>query len=372
MGIRLSQIGLGLSLVLATELAGAQSTPSRADRIEDGKFHLRFHFQYFPTDSDIAALRDQVERARTQLCDATDGAVKIGKVTLTVGQTNEEMGDVWVLSGEGRSRSDTLGGHVTLYREGGAYNSATLAHELGHCLLGLGDNYAEDNRAWNGCGMGPSFESSMTTDRDNTIMQDSRALCLLPDGRSLGELNPIWDFKCSGTCDPCLGCSGAEQGVALSCEPSQPLRSELSVAANFDPIHGSGATACPAVKPATGVSVKALFGFDEVPGPPSDLCGNGVVDPGEQCDRNDSTTVLPSCADFGLEPNIDDHVSCFTNCSYNKAACKPPTFDSCSKTSGMPQACDAGGTVPASTSCETLGLGSGFLACFVSVRRTAS
>ena len=39
--------------------------------VEDGQFHLRLHFQYLPTSTEIASLRTTVERARAQFCDAT-------------------------------------------------------------------------------------------------------------------------------------------------------------------------------------------------------------------------------------------------------------------------------------------------------------
>ncbi|HEX5098235.1 MAG TPA: VWA domain-containing protein [Polyangiaceae bacterium] len=364
MGGKAMRLGLGALVFLGAQAARAQGGPPGAYKVEDGSFHLKFHFQYFPTDAEIAALKEQVERARLQLCDATDAKVKISKVTLSAGQSSEEVGDVWLLNGQGRSFSELLGGHVTLFREGGAYNSATLAHELGHALLGLGDNYREENREWKNCGMGPGFDPGGATPSDNTIMQDSRTLWLLPDGRSIGDLNPFWDFGCTGGTNTCLGCPGADMGAALTCPPSQDLRSELAVHNNFDSLHGSGATACPAVKPATHLSVSAAFsgGSSALTVPWGD-CGNGVTEPGEQCDPEDTLTPLPLCSSFGLAAGLADHVGCRTNCTYNKGPCAPPSFDSCSKTSGMPQACNTGPVVPGGTTCASLGLGAGSLSC---------
>src|SRR5690606_27638990 len=104
-----------------------------------GKFQLRFHYQYFPTSGEVTVLRNEVEKARAQLCDATDGAIKIGGVTLSYGAASAEDGDVWLLPIEGRSYANLLQGHVTLFLEGTGYSGNTIAHELGHYLLGLGD-----------------------------------------------------------------------------------------------------------------------------------------------------------------------------------------------------------------------------------------
>lgn len=94
--------------------------------VEDGKFQLRFHYQYFPTSGEVAALQNEVERARAQLCDATDGAIKIGGVTLSYGAASAEDGDVWLLPIQGRSHANLLQGHVTMFLEGTGYSGNTL------------------------------------------------------------------------------------------------------------------------------------------------------------------------------------------------------------------------------------------------------
>jgi len=358
----------GAALVVVGIVSSARAQAPGASKIEDGNFHLRAHFQYFPTPDDLANVRAQVERARMQLCDATDGAVKVKKITVSVGQASEEQGDLWFLNGNGRSRANLLGGHATLFREGGGYNGATIAHELGHSLLGLGDNYKERNRSWDGCGMGEGFDPGLATGADNSIMQDSRTLCTLPDGRSLGEIDPLWETGCAGeTCGSCTACTGLPD-TTLSCEPSQPLRSELSVAANFDPVAGSDATVCPSVRPATRVRVTGAFSGGRSNFPELASCGNGVVEPafGEQCDDADILTPLPLCSSFGLAAGtISDRALC-DGCQLNKATCAVPTgVDSCALTVGLPDACvgPSPGTVPAGVTCQSRGFLGGSPGC---------
>lgn len=153
---------------------------------------------------------------------------------------------VWLFPQGGRSFANILGGHVTLFREGSGYSSGTIAHEFGHQLIGLGDSYREDIRLNLGCGMGPNFDPGTFTATSNTIMQDAGSICRLPDGRSLGELNPMWGSACDGTfgplgCGTCTACAGLPSPPAdtsLRCDAAPLFASEFSVQSNFDSITG--------------------------------------------------------------------------------------------------------------------------------------
>src|SRR5690606_5787526 len=100
-------------LVLVATLGNIEAARAADPQVVDGKFQLRFHYQYFPTSGEVTVLRNEVEKARAQLCDATDGAIKIGGVTLSYGAASAEDGDVWLLPIEGRSYANLLQGHVT-------------------------------------------------------------------------------------------------------------------------------------------------------------------------------------------------------------------------------------------------------------------
>lgn len=365
-------LGAGIAGLVLTASAGAQTPPPGVSKVDAaGNFRLRFHFQYFPSPEDLAAARAQVERARLQLCDATDGAVRITGVTASVGQASEVEGDVWLFDKSGRSYANLLGGHVSLYKEGATWTGGTLAHELGHQLLGLGDNYRERNRFWDSCGMGPGFDDGAVTPADNTIMQNAATVCTLPDGRSLGEIDPLWETACADPshCAPCTACPDAPSAV-LTCEPTQPLSSELSVASNFDSLAGSGSATCPSPRASTWLRVSAAFsgGRSDFPRLPS--CGNGTTEPalGEQCDESDAATPLPLCTSFGLSPSsVNDRVGC-ADCKLRKQQCNAPAgLDLCGLTAGREQAC-AGpsptGSIPPGLTCLDFGFSAaGGLGC---------
>lgn len=147
-----AQVAGALVVLLGGENVALAANPV----VEDGQFHLRLHYQYLPTSTEIASLSGTVERAVAKLCDATDGQVRFSKASLSVGAASEQDGDVWLMPIEGRSYAHP--DHVTLFREGTGYASETLAHELGHYLLNLKDSYREDIRP-NGCGQGPNLMS---------------------------------------------------------------------------------------------------------------------------------------------------------------------------------------------------------------------
>ena len=350
-------VGVGCLLVQSAWVSRAVAGEAV---VENGMFNLNFHFQYLPSPEDLTQLRAQVERARMQLCDATDGIVRIKKVTVLLGGANEEAGDVWILPQNGRSFSGVLGGHVTLMRESGIYTSGTIAHELGHYLMGLGDSYREDLRRFDGCGRGPNHDPGAFSPASNTIMQDSDSICRLADGRPLSDINPNWYIKCLDTCAPCTACEGLSD-ITTTCVETPLLASELSVDNNFDPLPGTG-MACPDPIPASHFFVNAYFNpMAATAGPFSSQCGDGDLDDGEECDPNDMLTPRPRCEDFGLLQLNSEFVGCHQNCTFNKNGPCAPAFpaDPCADTVDLPESCAPGGGVPPGATCEDFGLVSG-------------
>lgn len=178
-----------------------------------GLMNFTVNFRYVPTASDIAAMETAIQEANDAICDATDGQIVFGNVTITAGSVNEDQADIWVLPDPGRSSVSFWtdgsgfgrdGAHVNLFSNG--IDGRVIAHELGHLAFGIGDEYDEQCR-WGGpCGIGPCFDPGTTDDRNNTIMANHNTM------------------------------------------------SELSVPANHDPLVGDG-SGCPGVEtcPGTGI-----------------------------------------------------------------------------------------------------------------------
>ncbi len=143
-----------------------------------GLMNFTINYRYVPTPDDLQRLRTAIDGANDILCDATDGQIVFGTVTITAGNVNEDRADVWILPQGGRSGVSfypdgsgfgRLGVHINLLQDG--VSGPVLAHELGHLAFGLGDEYDEQCRFGGACGIGQAFDAAMTP-QNNTVMQD--------------------------------------------------------------------------------------------------------------------------------------------------------------------------------------------------------
>lgn len=187
-----------------------------------GLMNFTVNFRFVPTAADVAAMEAAIQVANDAICDATDGQIVFGTVTITSGSVNESEADIWVLPDPGRSSVSFWtdgsgfgrdGAHINLFSNG--IDGRVIAHELGHLAFGIGDEYDEQCR-WGGpCGIGPCFDPGTTDDRNNTIMANQNTM------------------------------------------------SELSVPANHDPIQGDG-SGCPGVEtcPGTGICMGSCDGYN--------------------------------------------------------------------------------------------------------------
>lgn len=151
--------------------------------LSDGTMNFSVNFRFPPSEADITNLETQLIAASNILCDATDGQMRFGTITLTAGAAAEDEADIWIMAEPGRSGVSfyfdgsgfgRLGSHIVLFQ--GGIVGGTIAHELGHLMGGLGDEYDEQCR-WGGpCGIGPCFD----TPGDNLMMQsgDQSELCV--------------------------------------------------------------------------------------------------------------------------------------------------------------------------------------------------
>ncbi|MFN7120081.1 MAG: VWA domain-containing protein, partial [Saprospiraceae bacterium] len=179
-------IGLLLFSLLVTSLFGGSGTitpaPSNTAGIR-GLMNFTVNFRYVPTAADVTAMENAIRVANDAICDATDGQIVFGTVTITSGAVNEEQADIWVLPDPGRSGVSFWtdgsgfgreGAHINLFSSG--IDGRVIAHELGHLAFGIGDEYDEQCR-WGGpCGIGPAFDAANINDRNNTIMANHNTM----------------------------------------------------------------------------------------------------------------------------------------------------------------------------------------------------
>jgi hypothetical protein len=208
----------------------------------NGDVFFNVHFRFPPTTGEIADVRTALDRLALGMCDATDGQMRVKRITLSQGQPTEDQGDFWIHALPGRSGVSffadgsglgRLGSHVDMLRDAIRQPDVYL-HEFGHHAFGLGDEYDEQSRFGGPCGIGPSFDAGTINEQNHTIMQQSgRAQCV--GGANTG-------VRCLRDSD----CPAAGGGAAGSCQ--LVLMSELSIASNHDPLQGDGGT-CPAVTP---------------------------------------------------------------------------------------------------------------------------
>lgn len=123
-----------------------------------GDVSLELNFRSPPVPSQVAQATEQLRRANKILCDATDGTVRIARVIYSLGESSRERADIWWFPQDGRAyatgrdfTSDAT--HIQLFNyfwdgldSSGRQTSmsgSTIAHELGHSLLGFADDYSE-------------------------------------------------------------------------------------------------------------------------------------------------------------------------------------------------------------------------------------
>ncbi|ANM30999.1 hypothetical protein ABI59_17590 [Acidobacteria bacterium Mor1] len=142
----------------------------------DGTIDLSVKFLYPPSPNDIANFTETIKEASVILCDVTEGQMRLGEVTLLGGSSiGTEKADVligpvstagaanaslcWDPDGAGGSNAcaaiGTDGDRVYLSRHY-INNGTVLAHELGHYVLDLGDNY--EAQACRGVPVGTTFQ----------------------------------------------------------------------------------------------------------------------------------------------------------------------------------------------------------------------
>ena len=213
--------------------SGGRAEAGRA-WIEDptGRMTLQVAFRQPPTYEDLAETQAALTRAAALLCDATEGQVRIGQVRFTASPAAEAAASLWIFEDDVASGGPydadggslrRLGAHMDVF-DSARLRPDRLAHLLGHHAFGLGDQYDDQRRRGEACGIGPGFERGRLDEANHSIMQSAGDLRCGDGPRR--DLECMRDDECAGA--PCRALLG----------------SELSTAANHDLLRGDG-SACP-------------------------------------------------------------------------------------------------------------------------------
>lgn len=126
-----------------------------------GDVSLELNFRSPPLPVMVAQATEQLRRANKILCDATDGTLRIARVVYSLGESSRERSDIWWFPQAGRAFATTTdflsdATHMEVYdyawdgsepdKRRTSMTGSTLAHELGHTLLGFLDDYQEWHR----------------------------------------------------------------------------------------------------------------------------------------------------------------------------------------------------------------------------------
>lgn len=309
-GLRVIAATSASLLTFLLHVADAEAGDGRVEAspgINQGDTNFSVSFRYPPTVQQVADVKSAVSLMALGFCDATDGNMRIRRVTLLQGQATEDQGDYWLHARNFRSgvrfffngsNLGRLGAHVDM-GQGAVGAPDVWLHEFGHHALGLGDEYDEQRRWGLPCGIGPSFDPGTIDEQNHTIMQQSGSA------------------RCVGGANPGAGCLRDSDCAAMS--PGGPgtcqlvLMSELSVPANHDPLQGDGSM-CPAVTPPCTDQALCMRSFNS---------GTGRFERSQQSEihngQSDWTTLVENypfvVAPIGL-PDVNPPATCFRNVEF--------------------------------------------------------
>lgn len=215
-----------------------------------GDTDFSVHFTFPPTQQQIDDVKVVLGQLALGICDATDGQLRAREIRLTHSQADADRADFWIQALPGRSGGSfatdgsnlgRLGAHLNLF-SGAILLPDVWLHEWGHHAFGLGEQYDEQRRFGGSCGIGPGFDPGTVDEQNHSIMQQSgRMQCV---GGANNNNRCFQPAQCPG---------GACQFV---------LMSEMSTAANHDPVRGSGV--CPAGSPITSIELDGNLSQNDI------------------------------------------------------------------------------------------------------------
>lgn len=251
-------VGSSLLLHAATAEAGG----GRVHVVETatgpvGEVDLTVNLSYDPAtpsieSGSVARLQDLLRTTSAILCDMTDGYFRLGNVRFLRSTGGRELADVWVSDAEGGASAagdglGTFGAHLNAPLKdgnGSRLDATTMAHELGHYIFGLNDQYQTPQvrgpAVWGGA-------QGFVSYTDHTIMELSNfsPTCQVradPNGDAwTGSTTCISVEDCltDDILDGVTPVYGAGPADTVRCQARDS--SEFSVKAGHDPENGLGA-----------------------------------------------------------------------------------------------------------------------------------
>ncbi len=216
--------------------------------IEDptGSAVLQVAFREMPTYEDLAEAQSALTRAAQLLCDATEGQVRISQIRLVASPSTKDIAALWFHNDDAASGGPydaaggdlrRLGAHMDVFASA-RLRPDRLAHLIGHHAFGLGDQYDDQRRRGDACGVGPGFDASLLDETNHSLMQASGGMRCL-DGPLLGQ-TCLRDDQCAGSV----------------CRAE--LASEFSIPGNHDLLRGDG-NVCPSAVATSRVRLGGLL-----------------------------------------------------------------------------------------------------------------
>jgi hypothetical protein len=168
------------------------------------------HVAFPPTQYDIDQIKEKLRRSARMICDATDGKVLIDKIHLERnGQSANNADVLWLPEGQISRYITSTGGNrfghpVAHFRVSNEVAFRAVAHEFGHLLFRLGDQYDRQRYFPNsGCGIGPSIQDTDVTVTNHSIMQEYDTICRIKASGDLTTTTCNYDLDCEEPFEEC-------------------------------------------------------------------------------------------------------------------------------------------------------------------------
>jgi hypothetical protein len=220
---------------------------------------MTIHLAFPPSQAKLDQIAEKLRRASRMFCDATDGAIQINKFDLERNGLSAARADVIWLPPDTVSRI-IVSGRVPYGHDGKRLRThdgvgfSTLAHEFGHLVVGLRDQYDEQRRFGTGCGIGPSVESEDLSEEHHSIMQSYGSRCA-----NVTVEPPVYHAEGAGSCHNDDDCS---EGYV--CYEFTKTASELNTPLVFDFLRGDN-LGFQGPRSGTALLLDAVLGGDVAP-----------------------------------------------------------------------------------------------------------
>jgi hypothetical protein len=204
----------------------------------DGKANvtLHVHLAFPPTQEHLAEITDKLRKGVRTICDATEGKVLVNNIVLGHNGQSANDADVFWFAGNYLGRYNSSGAYFgaddARVRVDDGTAARTIAHELGHALFGLRDQYNRQRDTNNGipqCGYGPSVEKPLTGS-NSSMMQEYYTFCA-----EVGQIATVSPPVYCNTDSDCIA-----HDPTWRCSEFSEISSEFNRPTNWETVTGQG------------------------------------------------------------------------------------------------------------------------------------